>query len=314
MFRQKFFILLAAISLVFLGGAAARATTNIIGTTEYHFAWEDMTGWWNFYDTNTVEVTNTKLTGYASSSFGAVSLDCATSPNGNICTSGNDYYGVCNGPATNRGPEGNCPDGNAGGVLYGWEWNDEIGWISFNCADIGACATSNYKVQIDGSGVFSGYAWNDVVGWISFNCANYSGCGTSDYRVATNWDATSTVGYLESSIFDTEKTEGSLLNNIVWQGTDPGAESCVSFQIAASQSPSGPWSYIGPSGTGADYYGATCETAPNGGVGCAPDDAAICINKNDFINYRYLRYKVRLQSTLIQESPLITDIILNWSP
>ena len=289
----------------------ALAATNISATTAEHFAWDDVTGWWNFYATDNIEVENTRVTGYASSSFGYISLDCATSPNNNIC--GTSNYGVCNGPGP-HGADGTCPNGDASGILSGWGWSDEIGLISFNCSDPGVCGTSNYKVQIDGSGNFSGWAWNDVVGWISFNCGNYSGCGASEYKVKTSWVATSTVGYLESSIFDTERIAGGLLNGIVWQGTSPGAESCVSFQNAVSNNSGGPWNYKGPSGTAIDYYGAACASAPNGGIGCASPNVPTCVDKSQFTNYRYLRYKVKLQSTLTQVSPEISDIILNWSP
>jgi hypothetical protein len=195
------FLFVAGIA-VLGAGYAAHATTNISSNAGERYSWEDMTGWWDFYGTNTVNVENTKVTGYASSSFGHVSLDCATSPNGNICSSGNAYYGICNGPG-GRDSSANCPNADAGGILSGWAWNDQIGWISFNCSDLSICGTSNYKVQVDSNGNFSGYAWNDVVGWISFNCSNYSGCGTSNYKVVTDWRATSSVGYLESSVFDT---------------------------------------------------------------------------------------------------------------
>ncbi len=319
MFRgERIFIIGGALltaALLFTAASyfIARADTNISATTTEHFAWDDTAGWWNFYDTGNIEVQNTKVTGYASSSFGYLSLDCFTSPNGNICSASNDYYGVCNGPGP-RATGGTCPSGDASGVLSGWAWSDEIGWVSFNCSDPGVCGTSDYKVQIDSEGNFSGWAWNDVTGWISFNCGNESGCGISDYKVVTEWRATSSVGYLESSIFDTRKTSGGLLNSIVWQGTSPGAESCVSFQIAVSNSHVGPWNYEGPSGDDSSYYGASCESAPNGGIGCADDNTPTCVNKSQFTNYRYLRYKVRLQSTLAQTSPEVGDIILNWSP
>src|SRR3989344_8409555 len=61
--------------------------------------------------------------------------------------------------------------------VYGFAWSDNIGWISFNCTDLGTCGTVDYGVQIsDSTGVFSGYAWNDAVGWISFNTAELGGC------------------------------------------------------------------------------------------------------------------------------------------
>ncbi|MEK7567459.1 MAG: PKD domain-containing protein [Patescibacteria group bacterium] len=61
--------------------------------------------------------------------------------------------------------------------LSGYAWSDTVGWVSFNCTDVGTCGTSNYGVNIDiGTGSFSGYAWSDNVGWISFNASDVSGC------------------------------------------------------------------------------------------------------------------------------------------
>lgn len=312
------FAALVVAAVFSFGGSVvpASAETNISATSTDHFAWEDADGWWDFYSPNTVQVWGTRLEGYASSTVGYISLDCSTSPVGNICSSSN--YGVCNGPGPHA-TDGGCPNGDAQGVLSGYAWNDDIGWISFNCDESShggsnQCATSNYKVQIDSNGNFSGYAWNDIVGWISFNCANDGSCGSSNFKVNTAWRATSTVGWLTSSIFDTQSTGGVLLNSIIWQGTSP-SNTCVDFQIAASNSASGPWNFIGPDGSNTTYYGASCATAPNGGVGCSPPDTPICVNKNDFLNKRYLRYHVRLTSDLLQtKTPVITNIILNWSP
>ena len=325
MFRKEKVLILYGIIitgfLLFIAGSylITQATTNISATDAEHMAWEEKIGWWDFYATDNVTVSNTKVEGYASSSFGFISLDCATSPIGNICGSYN--YGVCNGPGS-HGADGTCTNGNASGELSGWAWNDEIGWISLNCDEtshggLNYCGsgTTEYKVEVDPlTGIFTGWAWNDVVGWISFNNGNHPGNGSSTYAVVTSWRATSTVGYLESSIFDTERIAGGLLNAIVWQGTDPLEESCVSFQIAASNSAGGPWNYEGPSGDNSLWYGLSCESFPNGGAGCAADNTPICVDKSRFVNYRYLRYKVHLRSTRDQTSPEITDIILNWSP
>ena len=61
---------------------------------------------------------------------------------------------------------GVCEDNNQ--ELRGWAYNDVIGWISFNCLDVGVCATSNYKV-IENNNYLYGYAWNDNLGWIIFD-------------------------------------------------------------------------------------------------------------------------------------------------
>ena len=60
--------------------------------------------------------------------------------------------------------------------LAGFAWSDNIGWISFSCANDNTCdGVRNYAVKISAStGNFSGWAWSDNIGWISFN--EISGC------------------------------------------------------------------------------------------------------------------------------------------
>lgn len=260
------------------------AATNINSDANKHWAWNDLLGWVNFYQTNTVQVTSQKIEGYASSSAGDISLDCATTRNGNICSSSD--YRVVN-------------DGN--GNLSGWGWNDAYGWISFYCGNHSGCGASNYRVYVDANGEFHDYAWNEVVGWVSFNCANHGGCGSSDYKVVTGWIATSSSGLLESSTFDTGITGGVQINSVLWQGIQPPGTS-VRFQFAVSSSSGGPWNFKGPDGTSSSYY----VTDP--GVS-KPVDYAL------HNNVHYFRYRIELISDLAQTaSPHVQDIIVNWSP
>ncbi|MDP2655268.1 MAG: hypothetical protein Q8P17_01770 [bacterium] len=63
----------------------------------------------------------------------------------------------------------------------GFAWSDNVGWISFNCTDIGTCSTSDYGLNLANNGNLSGYVWGDNIGWISFNANNgcpESGCVT----------------------------------------------------------------------------------------------------------------------------------------
>jgi len=67
--------------------------------------------------------------------------------------------------------------------VSGWAWSENIGWISFNCTNLGTCGIVNYGVNIDSStGVFSGYAWSENIGWITFNEADLAGCPVSPCR------------------------------------------------------------------------------------------------------------------------------------
>ncbi len=259
------------------------AATNISVTNRW--AWNDSIGWLDFYSANSVTVTSQKIQGYASSTAGEISLDCATTSVGNICGSSN--YSVTN-------------DGM--GNLSGWGWSDEFGWVSFDCNNHSGCGASNYRVTIDpNNGTFANYAWNDVVGWISFNCADPGLCGTSSYKVVTSWVATSTSGTLDSTTFDTGVSGGAQINSVLWQGTQPAGTS-VKFQFATSNASNGPWTYIGSDGTGSSYY--------TGGPG-----VSIAVDYKLHNDKRYFRYRITLVSNQAQtQTPQVDDVIVNWSP
>lgn len=79
--------------------------------------------------------------------------------------------------------------------LRGWTYNDNLGWVSFNCTDwdiisgagdvCGTTATGvsgdvlqdGYKTFIDVFGYLHGYAWSTKVGWIQFDW-DISSCGS----------------------------------------------------------------------------------------------------------------------------------------
>ena len=278
--------------LFFAPVPAARAATNISSTTAQHFAWNDEIGWIDFYSTGNVNVLSSQLQGYASSSAGVIALDCATSPSPG-CTIN---YGVSN---------------DGGGNLSGWAWNDKIGWISFCGNSSGGFSTWNgtkwvcpsvptYQVTISPStGVFSGWAWNDVIGWINFNCSQTSSCGASNFDVATIWVATSTTGTLDSQTFDTGVANGAQLNSITWKGNVPSNTS-VSFEVAVSNSSSGPWNFMGP----------CAGSGTNGGI----ISLGSCTSYVSLVG-RYFRYRVILTTNVAQTtSSRITSVIVNWSP
>ncbi len=267
-----------------LGVSKSEAATNISPTNTSHWAWNDFAGWIDFYNTNTITVTSQQLSGYASSSIGDISLDCATTRAGNIC-------GTSNYKVTNDGA----------GNLSGWGWNDAYGWISFDCGNYGGCGQSSYRAYIDASGNFFNYAWNDLIGWISFNCADGGLCGASNYKVMTSWVAVSTTGTLDSSTYDTGVVGGAALNSVLWHGSRPPGTS-VQFQFAVSNTSTGPWDFIGPDGTSSTYY--------TGGL-----DVSIKLDSYLLSNYRYFRYRVILVSNQAQTlSPRVDDVIVNWSP
>ncbi len=280
----KFYLFVGVLlSTFYFLDSVAFAATNISATSAEHFAWNDNIGWIDFYLTNNVNVSASQLSGYASSSVGSIALDCATSPNANICATSN--FKVLN-------------DGS--GNLSGWAYNDAIGWISFDSAT----ATSSYFYQVSVSpstGVFSGWAWNDIIGWLSFNCTDLNVCASSDYKVKTSWAAVQLEANLISSTFDTGATSGVALNTIMWQGSQPSGTN-VKFQIASSNSTS-TWNFKGPDGSGTTYYSPIGPGYP------------AQINLQYHNNVRYFRYKVFLYFNASQTAgPRMDDIILNYSP
>jgi len=302
--RIVIFILL--LGFYFLNYNLVRAASSNIDTIE-RWAWNDVIGWLDFQyvENPNVVVTSSDIRGYASSSIGYISLNCAYGPPGSDCIS--QSYNVV----------------NTNGTLSGWGWSDQIGWVSFNCNNTGigdTCATANYKVTIT-NGIFSGWAWNDIIGWINFNSDNCDtnsngfwdvACGGDDattpvvppggFGVQTTWGSGPTSGNLTSNIFDTNDADGTAINTIMWQGTLNNGD--VKFQIASSNSSSGPWDFIGPDGTGSTYYGS----------GAGPN-IQIEIDLSDHNNKRYFRYKIFLDSNAGgTQSPQVEDVIINYSP
>lgn len=77
----------------------------------------------------------------------------------------------------------------SGPNVSGWAWSSNIGWVSFNCANVNACTASDYGVDMNMStGEMSGYAWSENIGWISFNASDLAGCpsGTCSARLEGN--------------------------------------------------------------------------------------------------------------------------------
>jgi len=300
----------------------AFAATNIDSVYPNYFAWSDVVGWLDFYGTDSVYVSESEVDGYArfnpiGEAYSYLSFNCDTGPTGSDCSV---PYGVTN---------------DASGNLSGWAWSDVLGWVSFDChnPETGgtspdySCAQSLYQVSIDDQGDFNGWAWNDVAGWISFNCNQTETgnlCGTADYRVSTIWSSGAVNGILESGTFDTERPNGASFNYIVWKGESNGGR--VTFQFATSNcgngatndptcdtdigwggsKTSGDGAYLGPNGT-------TNETDVY--VTSGPSLPVEVKNQEIHRDKRYFRYKVYIETDPSRSAtPIVEDIIVNWSP
>lgn len=133
------------------------------------------------------------------------------------------------------------------------------------------------------------------------------------------------TGTLDSAVFDTYTTgaalQGPAYNSIMWRGDQNTSLGKVQFQLATSDCPNaetnpivcstaGTWNFIGgASCNSSGYYDTTGIDAPVE-LSCAP------ANHN---NQRYFRYRVRLCSssdcsTGGTASPIVNDVVVNWSP
>ncbi len=93
--------------------------------------------------------------------------------------------------------------------LSGYAWSDNIGWISFNCADAGACASSQYGVTMDPvTGALSGYAWSDNIGWISFNTSDVAGCPSGTCAPSIDMSTDMVTGWAKALSADNEGWDG----------------------------------------------------------------------------------------------------------
>jgi len=102
-------------------------------------------------------------------------------------------------------------------------------------------------------------------------------------------------GELISSVFDTGNS--SAFNTLTFLGSQNGGQ--ILWQLASSDSSSGPWQYLGPDGTSTSYY----STSPS-----------YIFTGANFYNKRYIRYKLRLETMDQTKTPQVDEVIINYSP
>jgi hypothetical protein len=116
------------------------------------------------------------------------------------------------------------------------------------------------------------------------------------------------TGELTSAVFDA--TASAAYNSFVWKGTVNGGSGKVRFQLATSNSPSGPWNFRAGAGCGNGEWYDPGSPDVSVEISCGPEYHN---------NQRYFKYKVQLCSnsdcsTAGSFSPRVDDVIVNWSP
>lgn len=114
-------------------------------------------------------------------------------------------------------------------------------------------------------------------------------------------------GNLISSIIDTQSIGGAGYFNILWQGDALCSGCLVKFQIAASNSNAGPWTYYGPTST-SDYYTPSGPNIPVP-ITYAGQYSAL---SSSVQNKRYVRYQITLVPAS-STSPVVKDVIINYA-
>lgn len=113
------------------------------------------------------------------------------------------------------------------------------------------------------------------------------------------------TGTLDSAIFDTRQIGGVAYNYIIWRGgVDPAgsAQTRVDFQIASSNSPDGPWTFVGHDCTVTARYSNLL-------AGTQRALTARC-----HTGHRYFSYRIFLVSLDGVATPIVDDVIVGWSP
>ncbi len=155
----------------------------------YKYSWAENIGWLNWapiYNSTEYGVTvyDECLTGYIWAENGGWiktgDISCAGS---DCCQTGASYGYENDSNSTDDDGDGVNDDwgvnNNEDGILSGYAWGENIGWLNFN--------TAYSTTTIDSQGYFLNYAWGENVGWLNMNCSNDISCGSVDFKVKTSW-------------------------------------------------------------------------------------------------------------------------------
>lgn len=148
----------------------------------------------------------------------------------------------------------------------------------------------------------AGFDLNGRILGMSANCATIYAATTNNqsefFIISTQVTdcVYASSGVLESSTLDTASAS-TTYNWISWGGSAPQNTS-IRFQLATSNSISGPWSYLGPDATSGTYY--TTAAKEN-------------INYDATKQQRYIRYKLFLNSNASLQAPILEEVTISYS-
>jgi hypothetical protein len=168
--------------------------------------------------------------------------------------------------------------------------------------------------------------------------ANLNANGREVFDRAFEWAArldavgAASSGWLESSTFDTGVPNGVAYNSIMWLGSlGTGGTTVVKFQIATANCSNGADDPNNEDGLGVacdrnSGWGGSKTSGDGAFIGPGPDGTSAThyqpngsgvpssIATKDHKNKRYFRYRVFLEKDAVATTPVVQDIIINWSP
>jgi hypothetical protein len=166
------------------------------------------------------------------------------------------------------------------------------------------------KINPQTAGTFS-YTLNIVPSAVTISAVGVKGTVTHEYTppACAGYPPT---GELISNVYENEGTaDGMALNSLLWIGSLGGPASDVGrvrFQFAASDNPTGPWTFIG---------GSTCAS----GDWFEPGEPDLPIEFGcyaDYNNKKYFKYKIQLcaDDCVVggDYTPTVDEVVVNWSP
>jgi len=151
-------------------------------------------------------------------------------------------------------------------------------------------AGGDYRATRSNKNSYAGGAWYTSTNSGSTWAAQGQDLAFRTYVTPVSYAAS---GTLVSSLKDSNPAAGVSTNwtTLTWTAAAPAGTS-VKFQVAASNSASGPFNFVGPDGTAATYF-----TAGGSSLG-------------QFNGFRYLKYKAYLATTGAASTPTLSDVTL----